>query len=394
MPASRAPEWSANGDAAIGSPDLLNAALAYHRRGWCVIPVMGKEPTVKWARYQRQRPSESTLRRWFDPKARRRPTGLALVLGPVSGNVVVRDFDSPDGFTGFKAEHPELAAALPRSATKRGCHVFVRAEFDGVTDLGDGEMRGTRSIVVLPPSVHPDGGEYRWIREPTNEIPKVDLAVFGVAPATERRRNTETQIRSDGDTPAIVGGVDQFLDDPRVEESIEASIPLLQGKRNRATFNYARRLKAIPELAPLSPLQLDSLVHKWHERAKVHAETQEYYVTQADFAYGWNRVRCPWGVGLKQHWDASEGETVKGLEALAPPLARLAAFCRRVFEAGGGTPFYLSCRTLAKLRGDSKDEANRDLGALESFGVLGVAQKGTRGVKGRATRFEYVWHSD
>lgn len=46
---------------------LLNEALEYHRRGWCIISVLygKKEPIIKWGQYQKMRPDENTIRQWF-----------------------------------------------------------------------------------------------------------------------------------------------------------------------------------------------------------------------------------------------------------------------------------------------------------------------------------------
>ena len=47
---------------------MLEAALEYHRRGWCIIPIEAgtKLPACrKWKGYQTQRPTEATLQRWF-----------------------------------------------------------------------------------------------------------------------------------------------------------------------------------------------------------------------------------------------------------------------------------------------------------------------------------------
>ena len=72
--------------------DLLSVALACHELGWCVLRTEAgtKKPKGLWKRYQQERPSTSTLRRWF-----REPDGcgLAVMMGPVSGGLVVRDFD-------------------------------------------------------------------------------------------------------------------------------------------------------------------------------------------------------------------------------------------------------------------------------------------------------------
>src|SRR5690606_6774958 len=54
--------------AAVRWPDTsnpLDAALAYHHAGLCVIPLNGKRPALGgWKPYQRERPAKADIRRW------------------------------------------------------------------------------------------------------------------------------------------------------------------------------------------------------------------------------------------------------------------------------------------------------------------------------------------
>jgi hypothetical protein len=50
---------------------LLDTAIQYHARGWCVIPANGKMPRFAWKHYQRERPSEQLLGDWFGRQAAR-----------------------------------------------------------------------------------------------------------------------------------------------------------------------------------------------------------------------------------------------------------------------------------------------------------------------------------
>jgi len=74
-----------------------------------------------------------------------------------------------------------LARTSPTVETARGRHVYFRGDFDGVQHLAGGELRGARSYCLLPPSLHPDGVNYRWIIPPTpHKLIEVPLSVFGV----------------------------------------------------------------------------------------------------------------------------------------------------------------------------------------------------------------------
>ena len=93
------------------------------RYGWACIPVRGKQPACQWRRFQHVRPQPSMLKGLFD---RGGITGLAVIAGPVSGGLVIRDFDDEGVFDAWLELHPILATELPIARTRRGGHVFFR----------------------------------------------------------------------------------------------------------------------------------------------------------------------------------------------------------------------------------------------------------------------------
>ncbi|SMP41625.1 Bifunctional DNA primase/polymerase, N-terminal [Neorhodopirellula lusitana] len=152
---------------------LLDHALRYHAMGWSIIPVKigTKEKPISWKRYQTERATESTVRRWC-----RKDVNIAVVSGPVSGGLVVRDFDEAGAHERWAADHGELAASLPTVQTARGHHVYARLDEPvRVVHCGDGELRGCGGYTMLPPSVHPSGQVYRWLREPSGVLPTVAI---------------------------------------------------------------------------------------------------------------------------------------------------------------------------------------------------------------------------
>jgi len=204
----------------------LRDVLPYDDLGWSLIPmVLGaeKKPACRrWKPYQTTRPDRATLRRWF---GKGRP-GVAVVFGEISGGesgtaLVSRDFDQMDAYDRWAARCPQLAAALPTVATRRGRHVYGLVKAEDVTqlrraigkpagigaiDCGDGELRaGVGRYSVLPPSRHPSGHVYQWLRSPFEvPLPIIQLedagffepAVTKCSSATESnrelRRATET----------------------------------------------------------------------------------------------------------------------------------------------------------------------------------------------------------
>ncbi len=71
---------------------LLAAAREYLRRGWSVIPIgKAKRPALPtWIPYQSQHPTDAEIVKWFSRKS---VQGVALICGPVSAGLTVRDFD-------------------------------------------------------------------------------------------------------------------------------------------------------------------------------------------------------------------------------------------------------------------------------------------------------------
>jgi hypothetical protein len=146
------------------------AALAYAARGWSVVVVepRGKRPIVRWEEFQRRRPGEQELRKWL----RRHPdANLAIVTGAVSG-LVVLDVDPRHGGVASLARWERDHGALPRTVEVRtgggGRHLYFAhpgGEVRNRVGLAPGlDLRGDGGVVVAPPSLHPSGRRYRWVR--------------------------------------------------------------------------------------------------------------------------------------------------------------------------------------------------------------------------------------
>jgi len=393
---------------------LHDAARAYAARGWCIIPIRhkpntpGKQPAVKWTEFQSRHPTKAELCGWF---ASGKPVdGLAVILGPASGGLVCRDFDTLPAYERWAATHPDLARTLPTVRTARGRHVYFRSDWSDFIDFGDGELRGdAKHYTLLPPSVHPDGTRYEWV------IPWPDLPPAPVAPRTvgflgeaerteptERTEKTEetedTEIPSN-DRPSIHGSALSALSvsqpeaattDEAVEEAIQATQPEAPGQRNRQIFELARALKAIPALSDADVRDLRGIVRRWHERALPIIGTKPFDDTWADFVAGWPRVHFPRGQEPMTRIlaRARAADPPRAAEAYDAPETRLlVTICRELQRIAGDGPFFLACRTAAHLTALDQATAWRRLGMLVHDRVLSVIEKGTRH---RATRYRYV----
>lgn len=148
----------------------LTAAPGYLARGWSVVPVAerGKRPIVRWQTFGERYPTEAEVRDWFE----RWPTAnVAVVTGLISG-VVVLDVDPSHGGEESLARLALRNAGLPRTVEATtgggGRHVYFKHpgfEVRNRTGFFPGlDLRGDGGVIIVPPSIHPWGRPYRWLK--------------------------------------------------------------------------------------------------------------------------------------------------------------------------------------------------------------------------------------
>jgi hypothetical protein len=395
------------------SSTLFYAATEYLDRGWSIIPVRGKTPAVQWRKFQTQLPTHRQLVNWFPDDTDH--TGLAVVFGMVSGNLGQRDFDTRDAYRAWIGDHADLAATLPMAATSRGRHVYFRYDAgeladvrrrigkigNGAIKLDGGELRADVGCYsVLPPSLHPSGILYRWLKPPADVVPIVPLSVFYPA---EIAGSIECYTCNEFDEFAVSGDVceegvssDGVYDDENldrlVQQAIDATMPSGYGQRNRQVFEFVRWLKAIPQLASDDVQLLKPLVRRWHAAALPLIRTKAIEVTWLDFAVAWERVKVPAG---RAAIGAIYAQALAGEMPLiahqyeSPKLRKLVALCRQLQRRAGDRPFFLSCRTAGELLKVSAMTVSRWLKLLVLDKVLVQVAVGEIG-SGKASEFRYV----
>jgi hypothetical protein len=155
------------------------AAVSYGQGGLSVIPIQprDKKPFIQWEQFQNKRATEHEIKSWW---AKWPDANIGIVTGAVSDLIVI-DLDTPDAKNKLK----ELVAdstSVPRTRTGKGWQLFFK--HPGVTIPNRAgiipglDVRGDGGYVVAPPSIHPNGNQYRWEVPINGELPAFPPTLF------------------------------------------------------------------------------------------------------------------------------------------------------------------------------------------------------------------------
>ncbi len=182
----------------------LKQALLYERLGFSLVPITPKRklpmrrllPEVdgkpSWKPYLVERATKEVIKSWYKRYPR---LNMAVACGPVSGGLVVIDFDidAEQYWREWVKMTAPLSHALPVARTGKGLHVYLRyAQTVPSIQLAQKEngriiveTRGHGGLCMLPPSTHPEGHTYIWKQGSAEQIPIVNhrqyLRLVGVA---------------------------------------------------------------------------------------------------------------------------------------------------------------------------------------------------------------------
>lgn len=134
----------------------LEAALAYARQGWQVLPIdpTSKRPTTRNG-VKDATIDERTLRAWFELHPE---LNLGIATGAPGPDVL-----DIDNLWAFGDTHDLSAFGdTPFVETARGRHYYFVGSDQRTIALGYGELRRQGSYVIAPPSTHPSGKVYSW----------------------------------------------------------------------------------------------------------------------------------------------------------------------------------------------------------------------------------------
>ena len=149
----------------------LEYALFYASYELSVIPLKPGEklPLIKWEKYQEEPPTMGEVQKWFESGN----NNIGIVCGKVSNNLVVIDFDDAEVYEKFMKEvegNTELKDVIDSTwlvKTGKGFHIYLWVGTDKPVKTGKlpkVDIKGEGGYVVAPPSLHPSGKRYEFVR--------------------------------------------------------------------------------------------------------------------------------------------------------------------------------------------------------------------------------------
>jgi len=221
---------------------------SYLDKGFTILPAKKKtkEPMIAWKPYQDRKPTDEEIQNWFSNN----DVNITLLAGKVSNNLIVIDLDSNELY--LKIFPPERAIEDNTLVVKtpRGYHVYFTTtdttshKYAGIDIIGDNHL------VMVPPSIHPTGIEYKVISKTTNVANFPDLQTY------LKKRLIELGIIREHIDEAI--GFFSGLY-PCLQHVI--SVGSLEGSRNQDGFKLVALLKALKR----TPDEINRIMSIWNQ---------------------------------------------------------------------------------------------------------------------------------
>ena len=209
--------------------ETLEYALFYVSYDLSVIPLKPGEkvPIVRWEKYQQEAPTIDEIRKWFEGAN----NNIAIVCGKVSGNLVVIDFDDTEIYEKFMkeiesdAELKDIIESTWLVKTGKGYHIYIRVDSDKPVKIGKMakvDIKGEGGYVVAPPSLHPSGKRYEFVRfskTTRHEIRIISEEQYNKL-LTILEKVTQTKLPSSGKEEKIETKNDEDSDEARTEREL------------------------------------------------------------------------------------------------------------------------------------------------------------------------------
>jgi len=395
---------------------LLNSAYQLRDTyGWNIIPVVGKIPPMPWAAFQSSRPTNKELKNLFKSHS---PTGIAVILGSSSNNLVCSDFDDLGKYIEWQEQHKEFAASVPTTKTFRGRHLY----FNSVTAYQNtpyGEYRGdNKHYSILPPSLHPKGISYEWIYPIGKSLPVVENpAKVGLLPEScsdSMYCSTDSSICIPSPTPnnlqygignicwkavdsAILpmpemhaGRYRGWMIPQKVLNVVLMHIPTQIGQRNSCLMDLVRHLKGLP--VKWDSFRAWVVFREWWRRSVAVVGTKQLKVSWVEFLKAWSNCRVPQDrMDVEELYrEASMRMLPERADSLSDNLKLLLGACIVLHSWHGGGSFYFSAEDAGRMIGvGNKMWGSRAFKRLCDEGFLERISTGSN-LTGKASYYRYV----
>lgn len=149
--------------------DIVDRALEYVNLGWSILPVRpdDKRPYMtNWLQYQKTRADRNLVTSWFSSLSN---AGVGLVTGRISGVVVLDvEHDCPIPIEDILRKYP---TGMISKSGGGGRHLFynyprgVGRISNRVRIFEGADLRADGGFIVLPPTRHPNGRQYEWVKK-------------------------------------------------------------------------------------------------------------------------------------------------------------------------------------------------------------------------------------
>lgn len=147
----------------------IDDVLEYVDNGWSILPVKPEEKRpymTNWLQYTKTRASKSMVENWFRSLT---GAGVGMVTGRVS-NIVVLDVEHycPTPIEELLKMYPTQLIARSGSG---GYHLYYQyptnqSKVSNRVKIFEGaDLRADGGFIVLPPTIHPNGNQYEWIKK-------------------------------------------------------------------------------------------------------------------------------------------------------------------------------------------------------------------------------------
>lgn len=148
---------------------ISEQAMEYVDSGWSVLPVKPEEKRpfmTNWLQYTKTRASREMVSSWF---ASLTGAGVGAVTGRISGIIVLDvEHDCPYPLDDLLKKYPTQMVSRSGSG---GYHLFysyplnVPKVSNRVRIFDGADLRADGGFIVLPPTRHPNGRQYEWVKK-------------------------------------------------------------------------------------------------------------------------------------------------------------------------------------------------------------------------------------